>query len=215
MTARFRNDRIAVDDFRRHAAAKLLADPPAVEDGDTGGDHHIDPGAPVPEPGGARAAAVLVPLIAHRDDVTVLLTQRTEHLSNHAGQIAFPGGRIDPEDAGPQAAAIREAVEEIGIDPAVIAPLGYLDAYLSATGYRIIPLVSLIAPGYSLILNDDEVSEAFEVPLAFLMDPANHRRHSRMWKGALRSFYAMPYGERYIWGVTAGILHNLYERMYA
>ena len=201
------------DGLAARISARLLAEPPRGDDG-LAGDHDIDPGAPVPRPERARAAAVLVPLVAHSEEITVLLTQRTDNLSTHAGQIAFPGGRIDPQDAGAGAAAIRETVEEIGLDPQAITPLGYLDAYFSSTGYRIIPLVSLVRPGFALRLNPEEVSEAFEVPLAFLMDPANHQRHHRMWKGRMRSFYAMPFGERYIWGVTAGILRNFYERVF-
>jgi 8-oxo-dGTP pyrophosphatase MutT (NUDIX family) len=162
-----------------------------------------------------KPAAVLVPVV-ERAEPMVLLTLRTSDLSSHSGQIAFPGGKIDAADASPLAAALREAEEEIGLVAALIEPIGYLDLYLTFTGFRILPLVARVAPGYRLEINPAEVVEAFEVPLAFLMQPDNHQRHSRIWKeGIERHYYAMPFGERYIWGVTAGILRNLYERIYA
>lgn len=160
-----------------------------------------------------RPAAVLIPVV-DRPEPGVVLTQRTPHLPNHPGQIAFPGGSIDPGDADPCAAALREAQEEIGLDPRLVEPIGYLDLYLTFSGYRILPLVGRVAPNYALALNAHEVESAFDVPLAFLMDAQNHALHSREWKGIMRRFYAMPYGDRYIWGVTAGILRNLYERVY-
>jgi 8-oxo-dGTP pyrophosphatase MutT (NUDIX family) len=161
----------------------------------------------------SRPAAVLVPVV-DRPTPTVILTLRTADLASHAGQIAFPGGKIDPDDASPLGAALREAEEEIGLAPALVEPLGYLDLYLTFSGFRIVPTVARVAPGYALNLNKSEVSEAFEVPLPFLMGPQNHQRHSRDWKGITRQYYAMPYEDRYIWGVTAGILRNLYERLY-
>jgi 8-oxo-dGTP pyrophosphatase MutT (NUDIX family) len=161
----------------------------------------------------SRPAAVLVPVV-DRPTPTVILTLRTADLASHAGQIAFPGGKIDPDDASPLGAALREAQEEIGLAPALVEPLGYLDLYLTFSGFRIVPTVARVAPGYALNLNKSEVSEAFEVPLAFLMGPQNHQRHSRDWRGITRQYYAMPYEDRYIWGVTAGILRNLYERIY-
>jgi 8-oxo-dGTP pyrophosphatase MutT (NUDIX family) len=156
---------------------------------------------------------VLIPVVDHPEP-TVLLTLRTSGLSTHAGQIAFPGGRIDPSDVSPLAAALREAEEEIGLEQSVIEPLGYLRPYLSGTGFRIVPTVARIAPGFALRINPKEVEDTFEVPLAFLMGPENHQQHSREWRGMMRTYYAMPFGERYIWGVTAGILRNLYERLY-
>ncbi|HEX7156680.1 MAG TPA: CoA pyrophosphatase, partial [Burkholderiaceae bacterium] len=141
-------------------------------------------------------------------------TQRNAALEAHAGQIAFPGGKIEPGDASPAAAALREACEEVGLDRGLVEPIGYLDVYLTFSGFRILPTVARVAPGYQLALNRAEVDEAFEVPLAFLMDAQNHALHSRDWKGLIRRYYAMPFGERYIWGVTAGILRNLYERAY-
>ena len=159
-----------------------------------------------------RPAAVLVPVI-DRDEPTVLLTIRTQELSNHAGQVAFPGGKIDPEDESPVAAALREAKEEIGLAPMLVEPLGYLDLYLTFTGFRILPTVARIKPDFMLDLNPREVTESFEVPLKFLMTPENHQRKSRDWKGVTREYYAMPFENRYIWGATAGILRNLYERV--
>jgi 8-oxo-dGTP pyrophosphatase MutT (NUDIX family) len=160
-----------------------------------------------------RPAAVLVPVVDHPEP-GVLLTMRTSHLPNHADQIAFPGGKIDPSDASPLAAALREADEEIGLDGALIDPIGYLDLYLTFTGFRILPVVARVIPNYQLRINASEVADAFEVPLAFVMDAANHKRNSRDWKGVRREYYEIPFGERYIWGVTAGILRNLYERIY-
>jgi 8-oxo-dGTP pyrophosphatase MutT (NUDIX family) len=162
----------------------------------------------------SRPAAVLVPVV-DRATPTVILTQRTADLSSHAGQIAFPGGKIDAIDDTPVGAALREAEEEIGLAPSLVEPLGYLDLYLTFSGFRILPTVARVAPDYVLALNRSEVAEAFEVPLEFLMTPENHRRRSRDWKeGIVRHYYEIPYRDRYIWGVTAGILRNLYERIY-
>ena len=180
----------------------------------TRGDLDLDPS--VWERAGVAAtkpAAVLVPVV-DRPEPGVILTMRTAELPNHAGQIAFPGGKIDQGDQGPLAAALREAQEEVGLDPRLVEPLGYLDLYLTFSGFRILPVVARVSPGYKLTLNASEVADAFEVPLDFLMGPENHQRHSRDWKGIQRHYYAMPYQERYIWGVTAGILRNLYERVY-
>jgi 8-oxo-dGTP pyrophosphatase MutT (NUDIX family) len=161
-----------------------------------------------------KPAAVLVPVVDHAEP-TVLLTTRTAELASHAGQIAFPGGKIDPGDQTPADAALREAQEEIGLSSALIEPLGYLDLYLTFSGFRILPTVARVKPGFTLAINPWEVTEAFEVPLAFLMSPANHQLRSREWKGIEREYYAMPYGDRYIWGITAGIVRNLYDRVYA
>ncbi len=160
-----------------------------------------------------RPAAVLIPVVDHKEP-TVLLTQRSPNLSEHAGQIAFPGGKIDATDASPRDAAVREAWEEVGLDGSFIDPIGYLGVYGTGFGFRILPTVARVRPGFKLTINHSEVVDAFEVPLSFLMNPANHQIHSKDFRGMERSYYAMPYAERYIWGATAGILRVLYERIY-
>ena len=159
-----------------------------------------------------RPAAVLIPVVEHAQP-TVLLTQRAAHLNDHAGQISFPGGKIDATDASPLDAALREAEEEIGLSRQFIDPIGYLDLYATGFGFRILPTVARVKPGFRLRINQAEVDDAFEVPLAFLMNPANHQVHSKEFRGMERSYYAMPFEERYIWGATAGILRVLYERI--
>jgi len=161
-----------------------------------------------------KPAAVLVPVI-DRIEPTVLLTQRTADLTSHAGQVAFPGGKIDPGDESPVAAALREAREETGLAPTLIEPIGYLDLYLTFSGFRILPTVARVKPEFTLVLNPREVTETFEVPLAFLMAPHNHQRKTRDWNGLARDYYEIPFENHYIWGITAGILRNLYERVYA
>lgn len=160
----------------------------------------------------ARPAAVLVPIIA-RDELTVLLTQRPDGMKQHAGQISFPGGKVEPDDPSPAAAALREAEEEIGLRHEHIEPLGFLDTYRTGTGYNVAPLVAIVRPDFVLAVDSREVADVFEVPLSFLMDEANHQKHSRPWRGRERHFYAMPYGERFIWGATAGMLKNLHQRL--
>jgi len=160
-----------------------------------------------------RPAAVLIPVVDHPQP-TVLLTQRSAHLNDHAGQISFPGGKIDPTDASPLEAALREANEEVGLGREFVDPIGYLDLYGTAFGFRILPTVARVRPGFTLRVSAAEVDDAFEVPLAFLMNPANHQMHSKEFRGIERWYYAMPYEERYIWGATAGILRVLYERIY-
>jgi 8-oxo-dGTP pyrophosphatase MutT (NUDIX family) len=160
-----------------------------------------------------RPAAVLIPVVDH-EQPTVLLTQRSAHLNDHAGQISFPGGKIDATDASPLDAALREAWEEIGLGREFIDPIGYLDLYGTSFGFRILPTVARVKPGFELRVSAAEVDDVFEVPLAFLMDPANHQVHSKEFRGIERSYYAMPFAERYIWGATAGILRVLYERIY-
>jgi 8-oxo-dGTP pyrophosphatase MutT (NUDIX family) len=161
----------------------------------------------------ARLAAVLVPLVARASEATVLMTTRSSELRQHSGQIAFPGGKVDDGET-PCQAALREAQEEIGLDPKHIEPIGYLDPYLTGTGFRILPVVALVTPPFQLLVNAQEVHDTFEVPLAFLMQPDNHQRHSREWRGTTRHFYAMPWNERYIWGATAGIVRSLYEKLH-
>jgi len=208
-----------MEEFFRRARARLSLEAPAaltdLSAPATRGDLDVDPDlwarAGVQA---TRPAAVLVPVVA-RADPTVLLTVRTPDLPSHAGQIAFPGGKIDPHDESPLAAAIREGEEEIGLDRNLLDPIGYLDLYLTFSGFRILPALVRVDPDYSLNVNPSEVAEAFEVPLTFLMEPANHARKTREWRGFQRTYLEMPYGDRYIWGITAGILRNLYERIYA
>jgi 8-oxo-dGTP pyrophosphatase MutT (NUDIX family) len=203
--------------FERARAQLGLVVPPGLTDPDIvplHGDHALDPvRKAIADIRPIRPAAVLVPIV-DRPRPTVLLTKRTAALPDHAGQIAFPGGKIDADDVSPLEAALREAEEEIGLDRRFVDPIGYLDLYMTTLGYRIVPTVARIDPAFELRINPAEVDDAFEVPLAFLMQPDNHQRHSREWKGLMRSYYAMPFGERYIWGVTAGILRNMYERLY-
>lgn len=197
-------------------ARSLRAEPPAHGDliARPRGDHDLQPEpTEIPDEASAIEAAVLIPIVLHPDEPTVLLTQRAAALRKHSAQIAFPGGRIDAADGSPLVAALRETEEEIGLSRERVRTVGYLDAYLTGTGYRVTPVVGLVEPPLSLTINPHEVDEAFETPLAFLLDPANHQRHGREWKGRYRTYYAMPHGDRYIWGATAGMIRNLYERL--
>jgi len=160
-----------------------------------------------------RPAAVLVPVIDRPEGLAVLLTQRTEHLKNHPGQISFPGGRSEPGDANPAATALREAMEEINLDPSTVDVLGHMSDYTTGTGYRIVPVVGIVAPPTGLRSDPNEVAEIFEVPLAHLLDPQNHQRNTMLFNGVERQYYAIPYKLHYIWGATAGMLMNLYYRL--
>jgi len=160
----------------------------------------------------ARPAAVLFGIVA-REELTVLLTQRTHTLRTHAGQIAFPGGKVEPEDGGPVDAALRESVEEIGLDPKFVEPLGFLDGYRTGTGFTIAPVVAIIRPGFELKPDPSEVDAVFEVPLAFLHDPANRAHRTIDWEGGRRSFYEYRWRGEHIWGVTAAMLVNLFRRI--
>ena len=160
-----------------------------------------------------RPAAVLVPLVERPEGHTVLLTRRTDHLHDHPGQISFPGGRLDDSDAGPVDAALRETVEEIGLEPEFVELAGLLDGYETVTGYAVTPVVGFIRPGFVLTLDSFEVAETFEVPLAFFLDETSRQIHSRMHEGRRRSYYAFEYASRYIWGATAGMLVNLQRRI--
>ncbi|WP_375456768.1 CoA pyrophosphatase [uncultured Methylobacterium sp.] len=203
-------------DFLARAEAGLSRDPPGPDDPTVNprGDHSLEPdGSAVIPPPPHRRAAVLVPVVARTAGLAVVLTQRAGHLRDHSGQVALPGGKINPGDASPLAAALREAEEEIGLAPACVRMLGYLDPYLSATGFLVVPAIGLIDPEARLAPNPAEVDAIFEVPLSILTDPARYRLRTRDWQGRARRFYALPYGERLIWGVTAGILHNLHARL--
>jgi 8-oxo-dGTP pyrophosphatase MutT (NUDIX family) len=159
-------------------------------------------------------AAVLVPLVQREDGLTVLLTKRTAHLTNHGGQISFPGGRMEPADTDPTAAALRESQEEIGLSPDEVDVLGNLDDYVTVTGFHVVPVVGLIQPPLRLTPDSFEVEDIFEVPLDFILDPAHHQRHSRVSpSGETRYFHAIPFKDRYIWGATAAMLVNLYEAL--
>jgi 8-oxo-dGTP pyrophosphatase MutT (NUDIX family) len=198
-------------DFRARVAAQAEA-----HAGDDYGDHRFNPGHPrLTQLKALRDAAVLIPVVDHGRDATVLLTKRAEKLRSHSGQVAFPGGTIDPTDATPEAAALRETFEEIGLGQDRIEIIGRMPDYVAGSGYRIAPVLGIVQPGFQLTLNADEVDAAFEVPLSFLMDPVNHKRDSRMWNDLEWFFYDMPYGGQRIWGVTAGIIRTLYERLYA
>jgi 8-oxo-dGTP pyrophosphatase MutT (NUDIX family) len=141
------------------------------------------------------------------------LTQRTAHLRDHAGQVSFPGGRVEADDPSPVHTALRETEEEIGLPRERVEVLGFLPEYRTGTGFRVTPVVARVRPPFSLVLDPFEVAEAFEVPLSFLLDPANHKRHSLHYRGALRHFFAMPYGDYFIWGATAGMIRSLCDRL--
>jgi 8-oxo-dGTP pyrophosphatase MutT (NUDIX family) len=174
------------------------------------GDHDLNPGWTPPSTA-LRPAAVLVPLVDRPEGMSVLLTQRTPHLSAHAGQIAFPGGRVEPEDEDAVAAALRETEEEIGLSRDRVTVIGRLDTYVTGTGFEITPVVGIVAVPFPLAIDPVEVAEAFEVPLAFVLDPRNRRQMTRMQGERLRTFFAFPFENHYIWGATAGILVNLAE----
>lgn len=203
--------------FERLARARLTLGLPddvlEVGAGPISGDHRLDELAPLARVK-PRAAAVLIPVIDRPEGATVLLTLRSARLRDHSGQIALPGGKIDPADASPAAAALREAWEEVALAPDRVEPLGYLGPYLTGTGFLIIPTVAMVRTPIHLVPNAAEVDDVFEVPLAFLMEAANHQIGRREFGGQMRSFYVMPYRERRIWGVTAGVIRSLYERLY-
>jgi 8-oxo-dGTP pyrophosphatase MutT (NUDIX family) len=161
------------------------------------------------------AAAVLVPIVVRPAGLTVLLTQRTVHLTRHSGQISFPGGRADPGDPSPEFTALREAREEVGLAAERVEVVARLAEYLVRTGYRVTPVVGLVTPPFDLAPDPREVADVFEVPLAFVLDPANHRRETRELNGRTVGFYVMDFGPRRIWGATAGMLVNLYRQLAA
>lgn len=179
---------------------------PAYSDFDLSGER---PHAPV-----LKQAAVLVPLVQRQHGLNVVLTRRSHDLPTHAGQIAFPGGRREESDADAGATVLREAFEEIGLDPRFVTLLGASDAYETVTRFAVTPVVGLVHPDAPMIADPREVDEIFEVPLAFLMDPANHEPQARTYNGVERRFYAMPFGDYYVWGATAGMLRALYLRVF-
>ncbi|HEY2248134.1 MAG TPA: CoA pyrophosphatase [Bradyrhizobium sp.] len=208
---------VSAAEFFNRASARLSFDvPPGLidpniipESGDPGTDRMLEI---IAREQPVRPAAVLIGIV-EREEPMVLLTQRSADLNEHAGQIAFPGGKIDATDKSPLDAALREAEEEVGLARSYVDPIGYLDLYGTGFGFRILPTVARVRPGFALTINRSEVVDAFEVPLAFLMNPANHQIHSKEFRGMERSYYAMPFAERYIWGATAGMLRVLYERI--
>lgn len=198
------------EDFRRRAEHEK-----SFHTGEDIGDHILNPTMKkqILRPD-LRDAAVLVPVVDREGGASVILTRRTDKLRSHSGQVAFPGGSVDPTDPSPEFTALRETEEEIGLTPNYIDIVGRMPNYVTGSGFRIAPILSVVRPGFDLHINEDEVDVAFEVPLAFLMNPANHTQDSRMWQEQERFFYTMPFEDRYIWGITAGIIRSIYERLY-
>jgi 8-oxo-dGTP pyrophosphatase MutT (NUDIX family) len=182
-------------------------------------DFDLNPGIWLDDPGLSEKvltpAAVLVPIVERPDGLTVLLTKRTDHLHDHAGQISFPGGRVEADDADAIDTALRETEEEIGIPRHMIEVVGELEPYRTGTGFCISPVVGFVDPGYTLDIDEFEVAEVFEVPLDFVFDPANHQRRSAVFKDIERHYYVLPYQDRHIWGATAGMLVGFYARVMA
>lgn len=212
----------SVGAFQARAQNALLAEPPVgfstMDAHDGPSDFRLNPTHNRSDFLGAgnwpQAAAVLVPICERGGAATVILTERTKTLRAHAGQIAFPGGRKDEGDEGPTHTALREAQEEIGLEADHVTVLGFLDTYLTGTGYLVSPVVGMVSAEFVARPDPGEVADVFEVPLGFLMDPSNHQTHARDIDGKSRRFVAMPFEDRYIWGATAGMLKNLYDRVY-
>jgi len=174
-----------------------------------GGDHDLNPGIHPPPP--LTLAAVLIAIVDRGGQLSVLLTLRTKHLANHAGQVSFPGGRVESDDLTPEDAALRETEEEIGLSRHHVTLLGRLDDYVTRTGFKVTPVVAMVDPPFGLNPDTDEVETVFEVPLSFLLDPANHQRSSCLLKGHRRYYYTMSWGQHEIWGATAGMMINLHH----
>jgi 8-oxo-dGTP pyrophosphatase MutT (NUDIX family) len=203
-------------DLRRHVERRLHGTAPGGDPFDVwSGDLSDEQIATLRQhlPAQLARAAVLVPLVERPEGLTVLLTQRASHLKNHAGQISFPGGRMEPDDAGPWEAALRETREEIGLDPGYVSLAGYLHDHMVLTGYLITPAVAFVRPGFSLQLDRTEVDDVFEVPLEFVLDPAHHVPRTRTFAGHEFLTHDIPFGERHIWGATAGMLVALWRML--
>ena len=177
-------------------------------------DHDLNPDTVLPANRLLRPAAVLVGFQPTPRGLMLILTKRASHLKHHPGQIAFPGGKVDAGDADARAAALREAHEEIGLQEGQARPIGALAPHETVTGFTVTPILAEIDPDFRPTRQEDEVEEVFSVPFAHVTDPANFRIESRLWRGAQRRYYTVPYGPYYIWGATAGILRVLYERIY-
>lgn len=212
--------KFSVTDLCERAKVKLTPDVTAHDDifltTKCLGDHDLNPDAidhiDLTKP--KRKAAVLIPIIERSSETTVILTKRSHELPTHAGQISFPGGTYEEQDKDAIDTALREADEEIGLKHDQVKVLGLLDPYFTVTGFQIAPILGTITSSFEAQTNPQEVVEIFEVPLSFLMSKENHHKHSLMWQGKKRYYHAMPYKNYYIWGATAGIIHNLYERLY-
>ncbi len=218
MAAGTRDTLFTEEQLRRRVHQRLggeISHPPGPLE--TAGDHELNPEWPAAGHHGPvrRPSAVLVPLTIRQSGIWVLMTRRADHLANHAGQIAFPGGKICPADRAPVNAALREAQEEIGLHPSYVDVIGRLDDYRTATGFDIAPFIGIVRSGFTLVPDANEVADILQVPLAFVMTPANHQIREVIWRGQPRRFYAMPYKKHYIWGATAGILRRMYERLYS
>ena len=211
---------LSCTDFARNLVANgalslrphLLAEPPSLPLAPARSDYDLNPELRPATPQTLRPAAVLIPIIA-RTEPTVLFTRRTDHLSRHAGQVSFPGGRAEADDRSLVETALRETHEEIGITEEYISVAGFLDAHETGTGYAILPVVGVLREGFAVVPEVNEVAEIFEVPLGFLLDPANHELRSAEWQGRKRDFYAFTYNGHYIWGATAAILVNFRNRL--